>query len=141
VRLSRATWQTDVPVFINRQKGAGKFVWPSFYENQLAGNRNDPRRKRVQIVHSGTTHVALYIKNVKYDDFENAVKPLAGNGIKLGSSGTAWQSVRISVPLVDPTQPLEGQTSALDHVFVAARELYSFFLRNESTLLGLKTFK
>lgn len=26
----------DVPIFINRQQGAGIFVWPSFFENQLA---------------------------------------------------------------------------------------------------------
>jgi hypothetical protein len=92
-------------------------------------------------VHSGTTHVALYIKNVNYDDFRKAVQPLLGDGIMIAPAGTAWQSVRISVQPVDPTKPLEDQTSALDIVFQAVRKLYQFFLRNESVLLGLRAFK
>jgi hypothetical protein len=139
-RMQRALYP-DVPIFINRQQGAGINVWPSFYENQLASNRNDPRRKRVQIVHSGKSHVALFIKKVKYVEFETAVRPLLTTTIRIGAPGTTWQSVRIAVPEVDPMGTVEGQLAALEGVLKAARELYGFFLENEAVLMSVRTFK
>ncbi len=139
-RFQRAIYP-DVPIFINRQQGAGLFVWPSFYENQLASNPHAIRRKRVQIVHSGKTHVALFIKKVKAGAFDPVVRPLLGEGIRIGDPGGAWQSLRISVPYVNPQQPLETQVDAISNVFGAARRLYDFFLKHEDTLLRIPTFK
>src|SRR5260370_13087952 len=139
-RFQRALYP-DVPIFINRQQGAGIFVWPSFYENQLANNPRELRRKRVQIVHSGKTHVALYIKNMKFADFSPVVQPLLKDGIQIGTPGTAWQSVNAKVPLVDPQVPLDNQLEALDKVFEAVGELYDFFIQNEKALLCLRAFK
>jgi hypothetical protein len=139
-RLQRALYP-DVPLFNSSQQGAGVNVWPSFYENQLARNRNNPRRKRVQIVLSGNSHVALFIKNVKYVEFETAVRPLLTAAKQMGAPGTAWQSVRTLVLKIDPLRTVEEQLDALDCVFKAARELYEFFLENETVLLGVRTFK
>jgi hypothetical protein len=139
-RFQRALYP-DVPIFINRQQGAGISVWPSFYEDQLANNRREVRRKRVQIVHSGKAHVALYIKKVKFADFEPIVRPLLKDSIQLGAPGTSWQSVKIDVPRVDPLVPIDSQLEALDKVFQAVRELYDFFIENEKALLSVRTFK
>ncbi len=130
-RMQRALYPT-VPFFDSSQQGARLNVWPSFYENQLASNRNNPRRKRVQIVLSSFSHVALFIKNVRYVEFEAAVRPLLTTTIKIGAPRTAWQSVRILVPELDPLGTVEGQLDALDCVFKAAQELYEFFLENEA---------
>jgi hypothetical protein len=137
-RFQRALYP-DVTLFFTTQKGTLKSDWPSFYVNQLANSRNDPRRKRADVTFSGKKHVALFIKNVRYDGFKKVVQPHVGNIIQLAPPAAAWQSVRISVPEVDPTEQLEAQTTALDHVFVAARTLYHFFLQNEASLLGLRT--
>ena len=135
------TLYPDVPIFINRQRGAGIFVWPSFYENQLANNKNAVRRKRVQIVHSGKTHVALYIKNVKFSDFLPVARPLIGGKIQIGAPGLSWQSVKIEVPFIDPLLSVEVQLDSLAYVFQAARDLYDYFIENEDELLGVPTFK
>src|SRR6266404_1147135 len=139
-RMQRALYPT-VPFFDSSQQGARLNVWPSFYENQLASNRNNPRRKRVQIVLSSFSHVALFIKNVRYVEFEAAVRPLLTTTIKIGAPRTAWQSVRILVPELDPLGTVEGQLDALDCVFKAAQELYEFFLESVRTLqAGLQSF-
>jgi hypothetical protein len=139
-RFQRAVYP-NVPIFINRQQGAGVFVWPSFYENQLAKNQRAIRRKRVQIVHSGKSHVALYIKNVLFKHFEPVVRPILVDGIRIGAPGAAWQSVNIEVPFVSPQLPLEGQAERLDQVFSAARQLFDFFEKHENALLGIPIFK
>jgi hypothetical protein len=131
----------DVPISVNRQRGAGIFVWPSFYEKQLASNPNEIRRRRVQIVHSGKTHVALYIKKVRPEPFFQVVQPLLEEGVHLGKAGGSWQSVMIRVPYVDPQQPFEKQIDMVGDVFGAARKLYDFFLEHEHTLLSIPTFK
>ncbi|WP_143749630.1 hypothetical protein [Mesorhizobium sp. WSM3879] len=131
----------DVPIFINRQHGAGLSIWPSFYENHLARNSKEIRRKRVQVVHSGKTHVALYVKNVRFLDFATVVQPMLIDGIGLGPPGQSWQSVRIDVPYVDPQRSVEGQAKALAAVFEAARRLFDFFIEHEGPLLSVPTFK
>lgn len=139
-KFQRAVYP-DVPIFINRQQGAGIFVWPSFFENQLASNSREIRRKRVQIVHSGKTHVALFIKKVHFAEFAVATRMLLDEGIEIGDPGGSWQSVRIAVPYVDPQITVESQIDALDRVFEAARRLFDFFIRNEPVLLEIPTFK
>lgn len=131
----------DVPISINRQRGAGVSVWPSFFENQLAKNRDAIRRKRVQIVHSGKTHVALYIKKVQFKEFELVVRPFLENAINIGAPGKTWQSVRIEVPYVNPQLPLDEQAENLDQVFLAAKQLYDFFVRHEAGLLRIPISK
>ncbi len=98
-------------------------------------------QKRVQIAHSGKVHVALFIKKVKAEAFSPIVQPLLEGGIHIGGPGETWQSVRISVPEVDPQLGLETQIEALSEVFDAARCLYDFFLKHEAALLSIPTFK
>ncbi len=137
----RRTFFPEVPIFVNRQQGAGIFVWPSFFENQLAKNPREIRRKRVQLVHSGKEHVALFIKKIRHSDFRPVAEKLIEGKIEVGDPGTAWQSFRVRVPYVDPQLPLAEQTEALIHVFEAAKTLYKFFIKNETELLGIRTFK
>jgi hypothetical protein len=131
----------DVPIFINRQQGAGVFVWPSFYENDCSRNSQRPHRKRVQIVYSAKKHMSLFIKKVKAEDFFGVVQPLLEDSIHVGAPGKTWQSIKIRVPYVDPQKPLETQSEELNEVFGAARRLYDFFIKHEEALLGIPTFK
>jgi hypothetical protein len=131
----------DVPIFINRQQGAGVFVWPSFFEDQLARNKREIRRKRIQIVHSGKSHVSLFVKSVKPDAFLPVVTPLINEPIQLGAAGQSWQSVKVLVPYVDPQKSLSAQIDEIKSVFEAARLLYDFFIKNERVLLEVTTFR
>jgi hypothetical protein len=85
--------------------------------------------------------VALFIKNVRYEDFEPAIQSLIADDIRIGKPGSAWQSVNIDVPLVDPQLPLETQMERLDLVFDAARRLYLFFVAHEAALLSIPQYK
>jgi hypothetical protein len=131
----------DVPIFIDRQKGAGLAVWPSFYDNQLGDNRREIRRKRIEITHSGKQHVALYVKKVRAEPFGECVRSLLDEGIQLAPPGRTWQSVRVEVPFVDPKRPLEEQIDQVSSVFTAARRLFDFYLNNEERILAIPTFK
>ena len=77
----------DVPIFANPQQGARINVWPAFYENQLRNNKREIRRKYVQIAHSGSTHVSLFIKNVRYSDFVPVVSTIIEPEMRIGYEG------------------------------------------------------
>jgi hypothetical protein len=129
-----------VPIFADPQQGARINVWPSFYENQLRLNKREIRRKRIQLVHSGSAHVSLFVKNVQSEDFTRAASHLLEPGMAIGKGGS-WQSVQVKVPIVDPRLGVKSQTDKLDQVFDAARQLYEFYLKHEITLLNIPTFK
>jgi hypothetical protein len=122
-------------------KGARINVWPAFYENQLRNNKREIRRKYVQIAHSGSTHVSLFVKNVRYSDFVPVVSTTVEPEMRIGVEGKSWQSVQVRVPPVDPLLGVESKTEQLDKVFGAARRLYEFFIKNEPALLSIPRFK
>jgi hypothetical protein len=141
LRLFQLTFHPDVPLFADPQTGARVNVWPSFYENQLRGNKREVRRKRIQLVHSGKRHISLFVKNVPFEDFSGTVQPLLEPGLNIGAPGGSWQSIQIAVPEVSPLSTVHEQADKLDQVFLAARRLYEFFLRHESSLLAIRTVK
>ena len=131
----------NVPMFASPQQGARINVWPSFFENQLRNNKREPRRKRIQLVHSGKRHVSLFVKNVAYRDFVPVAQPLLEPGISIGAEGKTWQSIQIAVPEIDPLVSVQSQAESLDKVFKAARRLFDFFEKNQAVLLGVPTSK
>ncbi len=137
-RYQRAMFPND-PIFIKGQEGDG--VWPSFYDNQLRNNSKEIRRKRIQIVQSGKTHVALFVKKVAYDDFVRAVQPILPEGLSVAPANKTWQGVRVTIPEIDPRRPIEVQLEAVDAMFRAARRLMEFFLAHEETLINIHVTK
>lgn len=131
----------DVPIFASPQAGARINVWPSFYENQLRNNKQEIRRKYIQLAHSGKRHVSLFVKNVRYPDFAPIVKPILEPEMMIGRPGGSWQSIQVRVPEIDPCLTVEAQAEELDKVFAAARRLYEFFLIHETALLSIQRFK
>jgi len=139
--LFQRAFHPDVPIFINRQQGAGINVWPSFYENQLRNNKREIRRKYIQLVHSGKSHLSLFVKNVRYEAFLPVVSNLIEPDMVVGDEGESWQSIQLLVPEVDPCLSVESQTEKLDQIFIAARRLYQFFIKNEIALLSIPKFE
>ena len=130
-----------MPIFADPQQGARINVWPSFYENQLRNNKREVRRKHIQLVHSGKTHVSLFVKNVKHKDFAPVVSNIIEPNMMIGAEGQSWQSIQIRVPPVDACLSVESQREKLDEVFQAARRLYGFFIKNESVLFSIPTLR
>lgn len=135
------THYSAVPVFVDAQQGSRVGgVWPSFYDNQLRRNSQEPRRKRVQIVHMDTAdYVCLFIKKVEFGAFRAFALPVLEEGMTVAPPGTSWQSIRITTGPVDPLQPLGSQIATLNKVFQAAQRLYEFYLNHETTFLGIPT--
>lgn len=128
-----------VPVSIRSQKGSrAGGVWPSFYDDALRDNKTLPKRKNVQIVHiDNSAHLALFLKKVGYEDFINATAHLLEEGMAFGPKGKSWQSIRVPVPIVDPSLPFNDQSKALHSVFHEAQHLYEFFIRKEEIFLSI----
>ena len=84
--------------------------------------------------------MSLFVKNVKYQDFAPVALRLVEADMAVGA-GASWQSIQLRVPEIDPCLSVDSQKDKLDQVFIAARRLYEFFIKNERELLSIPKFR